>query len=102
MPKNEGFKLRWSKKENDWLFEYNNNAGKSLMTLFFDMLKVEKNIDWLKQKFISFSVPPKKSDLKKVGWVEIPENERKNLKQILTDAGFDYTTLTITCKKLSE
>lgn len=94
----DGFRLRWSKKENDWLFEYNDNAGKSLMNLFFDMLKIEKNIDWLKRKWINGDYeanPPKAGH-----YVDIPENERDTLIKQLTERGFDYTTLRITCKKL--
>jgi len=94
----DGFRLRWSKKENDWLFEYNDNAGKTLMNLFFDMLKIEKNIDWIKRKFINGDYeanPPIFG-----GYVDIPENERDTLIKQLTERGFDYKTLRITCKKL--
>lgn len=94
----DGFRLRWSKKENDWLFEYNDRNGKSLMNLFFDMLKIEKNINWLKKIWIDGdydSKPPIAGH-----YVEIPENERDTLIKQLTDRGFDYTTLKITCKKI--
>ena len=96
----DGFRLRWSKKENDWLFEYNDKAGKTLMNLFFDMLKIEKNIDWLKRKWVhgDYELNPPK-----VGhYVDIPENERDTLIKQLTDRGFDYKTFKITCKKLNK
>lgn len=94
----DGFRLRWSKKENDWLFEYNDRNGKSLMNLFFDMLKIEKNINWLKKIWVDGDYetnPPIAGH-----YVEIPENERDTLIKQLTDRGFDYTTLKITCKKI--
>ena len=94
----DGFRLRWSKKENDWLFEYNDRAGKTLMTLFFDILKIEKNIDWLKRKWVSDK--HKVDDIDIGGWIDIPENERDTLIKQLTERGFDYTTFRITCKKL--
>jgi hypothetical protein len=95
---NDGFRLRWSKKEKDWLFEYNDNAGKSLMSLFFDMLKIEKNIDWLKRKWMNgnYDTDP----IIPGGFIDIPESERDTLIKQLTERGFDYTTLRITCKKL--
>ena len=93
-----GFRLRWSRKEKDWLFEYNDRGGKSLMGLFFDMLKIEKNIDWIKNKWVHGDY---ESDPPIVGgYVEIPEPERDTLIKQLTERGFDYTTLRITCKKL--
>lgn len=93
-----GFCLRWSKKEKDWVFEYNDNSGKTLMNLFFDMLKIEKNIDFLKRKWVNgnYDVIPVKTG----AWVDIPESERDTLIKQLTERGFDYTTLKITCKKL--
>jgi len=94
----DGFRLRWSKKENDWLFEYNDNAGKTLMNLFFDMLKIEKNIDWLKRKFVNGDYEANPPIIG--GYVDIPENERDTLIKQLTERGFDYKTLRITCKKL--
>lgn len=93
-----GFRLRWSKKENDWLFEYNDNAGKTLMGLFFEMLKIEKNIDWLKHKWVSGNYelnPPEPGH-----YIDIPENKRDTLIKQLTERGFDYKTLRITCNKL--
>jgi len=98
MGKMDGFRLRWSKKEDDWLFEYNDNAGKTLMSLFFDMLKIEENIDWLKRKWKDGdydSHPPIPG-----GYIDIPISERDTLIKQLTDRGFDYKTLQITCKKL--
>jgi len=92
--KEDGFRLRWSNKESDWLFEYNDKAGKSLMNLFFDMLKIENNIDWIKRKFVKAN-PPIAG-----GYVDIPEKERDTLIKQLTERGFDYKTLRITCKKL--
>lgn len=87
---NQGFRLSWSKKENDWLFEYNDKAGRSLMSLFFEMLKIEKNIDLVKREWINSdfeSNPPIIG-----GFRDIPESERDTLIKQLTDRGFDYTT----------
>lgn len=94
----DGFRLRWSKKHNDWVYEYSDNAGKSLTGLFFEMLKIEKNIDWFKRKWIDgeYNTNPIKSGK----YVDIPESERDTLIKQLTDRGFDYKTLKITCKKL--
>jgi hypothetical protein len=94
----QGFRLRWSKRENDWLFEYNDNAGKSLMGLFFDMLRIEKNIDWIKRRWVNGDYNTNPPVLG--GYVEIPEDARDTLIKQLTDRGYDYTTLRITCKKL--
>jgi hypothetical protein len=64
-------KLKWSKKENDWIFDYPDNKGKSLMGVFFDMMKTSGNrTDW-----------------------------EDDLKTMLTNAGYDYTTLKITVSK---
>lgn len=95
-----GFRLRWSKKENDWLFEYNDNNGKTLMGLFFDMIKIEKNIDWLKRKWVNGD--DKSNPIKLGHYIDVPENERDTLIKQLTERGFDYTTLIITCKKLTK
>jgi hypothetical protein len=64
-------KLKWSKRENDWLFDYPDNNGKSLMGVFFEMTKTTGHrVDW-----------------------------EEDLKTMLTNAGYDYTTLKITVSK---
>lgn len=68
----EQIKLYWSKREKDWTFSYPDNSGHSIMGVFFDMLKVDEH---------------------RTTWDE-------NLKKMLTDRGYDYTTLKMTCKKL--
>lgn len=65
-------KLVWSKKENDWLFSYPNNAGKSMMGIFFDLIKITGHrMDW-----------------------------GETLEKKLRDRGYDPTTLKITCDKI--
>ena len=65
--------LRWSRKENDWLFDYPDSAGRSLMGPFFDMMKTTGHrTDW-----------------------------QQDLKPMLEEQGYDYTTLKITVKKKS-
>lgn len=65
-------KLRWSKKEKDWLFSWIDNSGKGLMGVFFDMIKISGHrMDW-----------------------------KKELKTMLEEHGYDYTTLKITVKKI--
>ena len=64
-------KLKWSKREKDWVFDYPDNNGKSLMGVFFEMTKTTgHHVDW-----------------------------EENLKTMLTNAGYDYTTLKITVSK---
>jgi hypothetical protein len=64
-------KLKWSKRENDWVFDYPDNSGKFLMGVFFEMMKTTGHrVDW-----------------------------EENLKTMLTNAGYDYTTLKITVSK---
>jgi len=64
-------KLKWSKRENDWIFDYPDNKGESLMGIFFDMMKTTGHrTDW-----------------------------EEDLKTMLTNAGYDYTTLKITVSK---
>ena len=66
-------KLRWSKKENDWVAHYPDLAGKSMIGVLFDMVKTTGHrIDW-----------------------------EEDLKTMLTERGYDYTTFQITCKKLT-
>ncbi len=80
--------LNWSKRENDWMFHYPDRAGSSLMTILFEMLKIEENIRFHRMEL---------KDGKQV--------ERKNietLKQMLTERGYDYTTFKITCNKLNQ
>lgn len=70
--KMDKIKLFWSKKEKDWMFKYPDDAGNSLTGVFFEMLKTTGHrMDW-----------------------------EEDLKKMLTDRGYDYTTLTITCKKI--
>ncbi|WP_370398399.1 hypothetical protein [Tenacibaculum dicentrarchi] len=96
----KGFRLRWSRKEKDWLFEYNDKEGKSLMSLFFDMLKIEENIPWIKKKFVNGDY--ESNPIKVGGYVDIPKEDRKTLKDMLTERGYDYKTLRITCKRLTD
>lgn len=71
---NKKIQLRWSKKENDWLFNYPDNAGKSMMGVFFDMVKTTGHrTDW-----------------------------EQGLMTMLTERGYDYRTLRITCDKLPD
>ena len=65
--------LRWSVKENDWTFKYPDNKGKSLATIFFDMLKVENNLPFV---------------------------DGKTLKELLTERGYDYKSFKITVDKI--
>lgn len=71
MAKKEKIELKWSNKENDWLFNYPDNAGKSMADVFFDMIKTTGHrTDW-----------------------------KQDLKQMLEERGYDYSTLKITVKK---
>ena len=64
--------LRWSKKERNWLFSYPDDAGKSMMGVFFDMVKATgRRTDW-----------------------------EQGLMTMLAERGYDYRTLRITCDKL--
>lgn len=70
--KKKQIKLRWSKRERDWLFDYPDLAGKSLMGVFFEMMKTTGHrIDW-----------------------------QEDLKSMLAEKGYDYQTLKITCDKI--
>jgi hypothetical protein len=67
-------KLFWSKKDKDWKFNYPDRAGKSLMGVFFDLIKTKGHrMDW-----------------------EI------ELSDILRAHGYDPTTFEITCKKIEK
>lgn len=81
-------RLYWSKKENDWMMYYPDLAGKSLLGVFFEMLKVEENISFLKYE-------PRIENGERV----LRENPQ-DLKQLLTERGYDYRTLKITCEKI--
>lgn len=61
--------LKWSKKENDWIFKYPNRAAESMTNIFFDMIKIEKHIDYI---------------------------DKKTLKEMLDERGFDHTSLKLT------
>jgi len=64
-------KLRWSKRENDWLFDGPDTKGHTMAGVFFDMVKTTGyRIDW-----------------------------EEELIKMLTDRGYDYKTLKITCDK---
>lgn len=68
----EEIKLCWSKKEEDWLFSYPDLAGKSLMGVFFDLIKTTGHrMDW-----------------------------EQSLSNMLKERGYDPTTLKIICKKI--
>jgi hypothetical protein len=82
------FKLNWSKKEKDWLFHYPDDAGRSCMGLFFEMLKIEDNISFIMNEF-------KNGALKK-------KAKPQTLKEFLTERGYDYKTLKITCDKFKD
>lgn len=70
--KKKKVKLFWSKREKDWMFVWPDNAGSSLRGIFFGMTKTTGNrVDW-----------------------------EEDLKKILTDRGYDYKTLRITCNKI--
>jgi hypothetical protein len=70
--RNKQIKLRWSIKENDWLFDYPDNDGKSIMGVFFDMVKTTGHrVDW-----------------------------QQELKEMLTERGYDYKSFKITCDKI--
>jgi len=64
--------LKWSKREKDWLCNYPDNAGSSLMGVLFDMTNVNKHRTQYDQ----------------------------DLKTMLTEHGYDYTTFKITVDKL--
>jgi len=71
--KKKQIKLRWSKKENDWQFDYPDNAGSTMTGVFFGMVKTTGHrTDW-----------------------------QEELKAMLTERGYDYRTFKITCDKLS-
>jgi hypothetical protein len=78
--------LKWSKKEHDWEFHYPDNAGRSIRGVFFSMLRVEENISWIKNELVNGVPTPKKNP--------------QTLKEMLTERGYDYKTLKITCKKI--
>lgn len=69
-------KLAWSKKENDWKFDYPDNAGSSLAQVFFSMIRYRT----LSGLYIS--------------------EQQKEFKKLLEERGYDYTTLKITCEKI--
>lgn len=69
---NKQIKLKYSKREKDYIFNYPDNAGCLLMGVFFDILKTNGHrIDW-----------------------------QQDLKDMLTEHGYDYKTLKITCNKI--
>ncbi len=66
--------LKWSKREKDWIFNYPNWDGGTLTGVFFDMVKTTGHrTDW-----------------------------KEELKTLLANSGYDYTTLKITCKKIKK
>jgi len=74
MARKKKIELRWSKRERDWLFNYPDNAGCTMMGVFFDMVKTTGHrTDW-----------------------------QQELKKMLEERGYDYTTLKITCQKKEE
>lgn len=66
--------LKWSKREKDWIFNYPDLKGSTLTGIFFDMVKTTGH---------------------RTDWDE-------DLKTLLTNRGYDYTTLKITCKKIKK
>lgn len=70
--KKKQIKLRWSKKEKDWLFDSHDEEGYLLAGVFFGMIKTTGHrTDW-----------------------------QESLISILTEKGYDYKTFKITCDKL--
>jgi hypothetical protein len=72
MPKNtpKTLKLYWSKREQDWMVFYPDLAGKSMRGPVFGMTQTTgRRMDW-----------------------------EQDLKAMLTDRGYDYTTFRITVK----
>lgn len=70
--KKEKIKLSWSKKENDWVFDYPDNSGHTMAGVLFEMIKTTGHrIDW-----------------------------EEDLMTMLSERGYDYKTLKITCNKL--
>lgn len=68
----EKIQLRWSKREKDWLFKYPDNAGNTMMGVFFDMVKTTGHrTDW-----------------------------EEDLITMLTERGYDHKTFKITCDKI--
>lgn len=66
--------LKWSKRENDWVFHYPDNAGKSMMGVLFDMVKISGHrMDW-----------------------------ETDLKTMLEERGYDYKSLRIFINKKEE
>lgn len=78
--------LKWSKKENDWEFHYPDRAGNTLTGLFFEMLKIEENIPFIRDEFKDGQL------MKRINPID--------LKTMLTERGYDYKTLRITCEKI--
>lgn len=67
-------KLKWSKREKDWLFDWPDNAGATLAGVFFGMTQTTGHrTDW-----------------------------QEDLKKMLTDRGYDYKSFRIICDKLPE
>jgi hypothetical protein len=64
--------LKWSKKENDWVFNYPDNMGSTMMGVFFDMVKTSGH---------------------KTDW-------EQGLITMLAERGYDYRTFKIVCDKL--
>lgn len=63
--------LKWSKREDDWIFNYPDHEGATMAGPFFEMVKTTGyRIDW-----------------------------KEKLGKMLEDRGYDYKTLKITCKK---
>lgn len=66
--------LKWGNKEDDWKFEWPDNNGKSLMGVFFDMIKTTGHrVDW-----------------------------QENLAKMLHERGYDYKTLKLTVDRYDE
>ena len=78
--------LKWSKQEKDWIFYYPDRIGQSMTALFFEMIKIEENISFHKKEINEYGKIVDKSCV-------------QNLKQFLTERGYDYTTFKITCNK---
>lgn len=72
--KKSKIELKWSKREKDWIFNYPDNDGCSLMGVFFEMTKTTGHrTDW-----------------------------QEELKDMLEERGYDYTSLKITVNKKDE
>lgn len=74
MSKQKKVVLNYNNKKKDFIFEYTDNNGKSLMAVFFNMIKTTGH----------------RTDFK------------MNLEEILKYYGYDVNTFKITCKKLND